>query len=241
MKRILPLLPILLWLAWMTSGCVMYPGIPGSGTIVSELREVSDFRAVSIGGAGTVRITQGDTESLEVKADDNLLPYLRTEVSGGRLKIWWERGNLRFSKTPVYTLEVKRLEELHLSGSLHAEMDRLSEETFEGRISGSGKIAFGELEAEEVRLRVSGSGDVAIGKGRADSLELGISGSGDVQAANFEARDVEVAISGSGNARVHASETLDARVSGSGSITYVGSPAVKSSVSGSGRVRSGQR
>jgi hypothetical protein len=241
MKRILLLSAALLALAGVTSGCVMYPGIPGSGTIVSETRSVEGFDAVSVGGSGTVYITQGDTESLQVQADDNLLPYLRTEVSGGELKIWWERGNLRFSKGPVYTLEVKKLERLELSGSLRAEIDRLKAENFEGRISGSGKIELGQLEAGKVRFRVSGSGDVAIREGRADSLNLGISGSGNARMPGFQAGDVEVSISGSGNAEVQVKNSLDADVSGSGNVTYIGSPKVNSSVSGSGRVRSAER
>jgi hypothetical protein len=241
MKRILVLLSVSLLLASITTGCVMYPGIPGSGTIASESRAVVGFDAVSVGGSGIIRITQGDQEGLEVQADDNLLPYLRTEVSGGHLKIWWDRGNLRFSKSPVYTLEVKQLEELNLSGSLHAEMDRLEAENFEGRISGSGKIALDRLEAGEVRLRVSGSGNLSIADGHADSLDVGISGSGNARMSNFQARKVEVSISGSGNAELRALERLDAHVSGSGNVTYYGTPTVNSSVSGSGRVRHGDR
>jgi hypothetical protein len=241
MKRKLILHLVAIMVATITSGCVVYPGISGSGTIISESREVTDFDAVSIGGSGTLQITQGERESLEVKVDDNLLPYLRTEVSGGELKIWWDRGNLHFSQQPVYLLEVKQLEKLHLSGSLHAEMDRLSAEEFEGRISGSGKIELGHLEAREVRLRVSGSGDLALDGGRADSLEVGISGSGNAQMSEFRAGEVDLSISGSGNAEVQAVERLHASVSGSGNVTYYGTPAVDSSVSGSGKVRQGQR
>jgi hypothetical protein len=241
MKPIFRLLPVLLLVASITSGCVMYPGIPGSGTIVSETRAVEGFKSVSVGGSGTLRITQGDTESLEVEADDNLLPYLRTEVSGGELKIWWERGNLRFTKSPVYTLGVRRLERVHLSGSLQAQMDRLTTEKFAGHISGSGKIELGQLEAGEVKMRISGSGELSIEQGRGDSLDVGISGSGNARMAGFEVKDVEVSISGSGNAEIHAVNSLDASVSGSGNVTYVGSPKVNSSVSGSGRVRSKQK
>ena len=208
---------------------------------MSESREVSGFRAVSIGGAGKVHITQGATEALQVEADDNLLPYLRTEVKGGELRIDWKSGNLRFSKPPVYTLEVKDLEALHLSGSLHAEMNQLSAENFEGRISGSGKIDLGQLEAREVRFSVSGSGDLAIADGHADSLDIGISGSGHAQMAEFEVKEAEVSISGSGNAELQVVDRLDAHVSGSGDVTYHGSPTVNSSVSGSGRVRRADR
>jgi hypothetical protein len=219
----------------------MYPGIAGNGTIASESRSVTGFNAVSVGGSGTIRITQGNQEGLEVQADENLLPYLRTEVSGGHLKIWWDHRNLRFSKAPTYTLEVKQLEELNLSGSLRAEINQLNTEDFDGRISGSGKIEFGRLEASKVQLRVSGSGDLRIADGQANSLEVRISGSGNARMSKFQAQQVEVSISGSGNAEVWARERLEAHVSGSGNVTYYGSPTVNSSVSGSGRVRQGQQ
>lgn len=235
------LLALTLLMTVLTSGCVMYPGISGSGTLVTETRAVNDFDAVSVGGAGQIRITQGDTESLEVTADDNLLPFLRTEVVQGELKIWWDRNNMRFSKGPVYVLGVKNLEKLRLSGSLRAEMDRLTTESFDGRISGSGKIELGHLETQKVQMHVSGSGDLLIGDGRADTMEISISGSGHARMPEFEVDAVEISISGSGNAEVHAKKSLDARVSGSGNVTYLGSPQVHSSVSGSGRVRSGAR
>ncbi len=241
MKRLMGLLPALLALAWINSGCVMYPAIPGSGNIISESREVSGFHAVSFGGAGSVRITQGATESLRVEADDNLLPYLRTEVSGGELRVDWKQGNLRFTKPPVYTLEVKELDALHLSGSLHAKMDRLNTERFESRISGSGKIVLGTLTAREVSFQVSGSGDLDIAGGQADSLDIGISGSGNAQLSGFEVKEAKVSISGSGNAELQVAGQLDARVSGSGDVTYYGSPTVNSSISGSGRVHRGER
>jgi hypothetical protein len=239
MKRELMVSLAAVAVAALTSGCVVYPAISGSGVIVSETRAVADFDAVSVGGSGILRISQGDRESLEVRVDDNMLPYLRTEVSGGELKIWWERGNLRFSKRPEFILEVKQLEDLSLSGSLHAEMERLSAGEFAAQISGSGKIHLGELEAREVRFRVSGSGDILIDGGRAESLEVRISGSGNARMQSFQANDVELSISGSGNAEVQALERLDASVSGSGNVTYFGSPAVNSSVSGSGRIRKG--
>lgn len=219
------------------AGCSLPPTISGNGVIVSESRAASNFNAVSISGAGRAVITQGDVESLEIEADENLLPYIQSEVHGGELRIWTRRGNLRFSKPPVYTLAIRGLDRLRLSGSLRAEFDRLESERFNGGVSGSGSITFGSLEAQSVDLGISGSGSIAIAEGSAESLDLNVSGSGDLRAPDFRAENVAVSISGSGNARVWAVDSLDAHVSGSGDIQYKGTPRVSSSVSGSGRIR----
>ncbi len=60
-------------------------GVQGSGKIITQDRSVSGFSRVELGGSGQVTITQGDQERLTVEADDNILPYIRTDVSGTTL------------------------------------------------------------------------------------------------------------------------------------------------------------
>jgi len=123
----------------MATGCLIGPTIRGNGEIRSETRDVSGFEAISVSGSGKAIITQGDREGLEIRADENLLPHLVTEVRGGELRIGW-RGNLRFTEAPVFRIEVKALERLELSGSLSAEVDRLETARLEAGISGSGAV-----------------------------------------------------------------------------------------------------
>jgi len=237
MKKTILLSAIAVCVSLGISGCSLPPAISGNGVLVTESRSASDFHAVSIGGSGRALITQGDTESLTIQADENLLPYIQSEVRNGELRIWTKRGNLRFSQAPVYTLEVRELDRLQLSGSLHAEIDALKTDRLKGGVSGSGTITFGSLEAQSVTVGISGSGTISIAEGTTESLGLSVSGSGNLRAAEFRAESVEVTISGSGDARVWATESLDARVSGSGDIRYMGTPQVSSSISGSGKVR----
>jgi len=56
--------------------------IHGSGNIIDENRDVNNFYGLSILGSGRVIMEQGTEESLRIEADDNLLPYLETEVNG---------------------------------------------------------------------------------------------------------------------------------------------------------------
>ena len=54
--------------------------VEGSGNVITVTRNVADFEAVSLSGFGELNITQGDAVSLNVRTDDNIMPYVKTEV-----------------------------------------------------------------------------------------------------------------------------------------------------------------
>ena len=72
--------------------------IKGSGNVITESREVSGFNGVSHTGIGRVTITQGDTESLTIQADDNLMEYITSEVKNDTLELGFDE-NVRFDST----------------------------------------------------------------------------------------------------------------------------------------------
>src|SRR5262245_33803264 len=97
---------------WMVAGCNFdinfNNGIQGSGKRVSEPRNVSGFREVVLKGSGNLNIEVTGTESLTIEADDNLLPYLTSDVSGNRLTLGTkDNTNVSPSKEITYTLTVK--------------------------------------------------------------------------------------------------------------------------------------
>jgi hypothetical protein len=69
------------------------PGERGSGNDVTETRKVSDFDTVNVSYPAQVLIRQGSAESLQIEAEDNLLPNLKTEVKNGTLEIFYRREN----------------------------------------------------------------------------------------------------------------------------------------------------
>jgi len=196
----------------------MFTGIAGSGKIVTEPRTVSDFSAVSLSGSGRMIVEQTGTESLTVTTDDNLLPYIRTEVHGSTLELGTKdpMTNLNPTEDIVFRLTVKKLDDLRISGSGQADVKGLTE--------------------NQLQVRISGSGDMT-GQGAVDDLDLRISGSGSYSGTNLKSRHATVGVSGSGSVVVNASDTLNASVSGSGSVEYVGDPQVTRNVSGSGSVQ----
>jgi hypothetical protein len=199
------------------SGACVFGSVSGSGTVVTEPRTVSGVSAVSLSGSGKLIIEQTGVESLTVTTDDNLLPYIRTEMRGKRLEIGSTDSmtNLRPTRDVVFKLAVKSLEGLDVSGS--------------GRVDARG------LNPDRLTVEISGSGEV-LSQGAYNDLNLAISGSGSYQGDQMTGRRANVRISGSGSAVIAASERLNADVSGSGSVEYIGDPHVTQRVSGSGSV-----
>ncbi|GAB4464532.1 MAG: hypothetical protein OHK0029_34550 [Armatimonadaceae bacterium] len=86
----------------------------GSGKVVTDTRSVGDFSAVDASGVGSVLIAQGDRDSLTIEADDNVLPYISTEVKNGVLHLGFnERLSLR-DVTIRYRLTVRKLDQVSL-------------------------------------------------------------------------------------------------------------------------------
>jgi hypothetical protein len=224
----------------LLAACVTWSGgsaVKGSGKVVSEVRNVSGFERVSVSGSGLLSIVQGDQESLTIEADDNLLPLIKSYVAGGTLRIGPENVNLNPSRQIHYSLQLKSLKELELSGSLEAEAPSLQTDHLLVSISGSGKVQLPRLTANDLEVRVSGAGDIQIG-GKVTHQTIDISGSGNYRAGECESQSTVIHVSGSGDATVWAQQSVEAHVSGSGDVGYYGSPQVSTHVSGAGSVHS---
>jgi hypothetical protein len=55
-------------------------GVRGSGNVVEETREVSGVSGVELATLGTLHVEIGESESLRIEAEDNLLEYIETDV-----------------------------------------------------------------------------------------------------------------------------------------------------------------
>jgi len=83
---------------------------------------------------------------------------------------------------------------------------------------------------------INGSGNIII-NGTAKDLEIKINGSGDFRGVALSAFTSDIEINGSGKARVNVKDNLNADLKGSGSVYYLGSPKIKTNISGSGEVK----
>ncbi|MCP4541983.1 MAG: DUF2807 domain-containing protein [Chloroflexi bacterium] len=223
-------------LACQVSG-VGFTGVRGSGNVVEETRDVNGFTGVALAGSGELTIEVGETESLRIEAEDNLMEYLETEVRGGVLEIGVEDNvDLRPRRPIQFYLTVKELDTIVLSGSGDVIAPDLEAERFTTTISGSGRVRMDKLDADTLDVTLSGSGDMDIADGQVTGQNINVSGSGRYTARNLESERAKVLLVGSGKATVRVSDHLRAIITGSGDVDYLGSPTVELSVTGSGDV-----
>lgn len=209
--------------ALLVAGCRMpsmggsEPAIKGSGKVIHETRKVAGFTAVSLRGSGRLLIEETGTESLTITAEDNLLPYLTSEVRDTQLILGAkDNANLQPTGEIVYKLTVKHLEEIEVAGS--------------GAVEAKG------IHTNRLKATIGGSGDLTV-DGKAEHQEITLAGSGNYRADNLKSDTVKIDIAGSGNAALAVHDKLDANILGSGSVEYIGDPAVTQNVLGSGTVR----
>jgi hypothetical protein len=178
------------------------PVVTGSGRIVSQPRGVSDFRTIETNGAADIHVRLGLRPSLVVSADDNLLPYMRTEVRDGVLHVG-SVGSFRTRTTPQIYVTVP---------DLTSALTR-----------GSGDIDIAGVNNRELELVSQGSGNIRA-DGRTGRLVAKVQGSGDAELRGIEAASADVGVYGSGDAWVGTNGALIARSYGSGDVHVVGNP-----------------
>lgn len=215
------LLFLILLAGFITTACtISIPSsnvITGSGVEASETRQVTGFSEVELAGSGDVYVTFGDTESVVVETDENLLPYIVTEVRSGKLVI-----RTKDNANVVTNLGIRiTITMISLDGFT---------------LSGSGNVTINGVQADKLSLSIPGSGNITA-SGSAQTLNIKLNGSGNIRCQELMAEDVTATISGSGNIEVYASQSLDASIRGSGMISYAGNPAaVDKDISGSGSI-----
>lgn len=201
-----------------------------------EVRDLSSFQSIALSFSGNVILTQGQTQKVEIEAEQEFLKDVITEVRGEELiirtedRMWRNMGQVKIYITmPVISaLKVTGSGSITASNNLAVDKLRLD-------VSGSGSVKIDRLKAQQIENKISGSGSIKISGENASSLSASISGSGKLDAFSLAAGSVTVNISGSGNANVQATETLDTRISGSGSVNYKGHPRVNANATGSGK------
>jgi hypothetical protein len=210
--------------------------VVGSGNVVAETRRVGSFDELELATVGTVVLTQGSETALTVEGEDNIVSEVRTDVRGNRLTLDFKPGSYRLTRPLTFYVTVTDVSLLRLSGSGTLEAVELRADRLELDVSGSGGATIDRLTAPTFAVKVAGSGAVAVA-GEVSRQEVSLTGAGQYRAESLESRVARLGVTGSGAARVHATETLDVTISGSGSVEYSGSPQVRQSVTGAGRLR----
>ncbi|HEY31798.1 MAG TPA: DUF2807 domain-containing protein [Dehalococcoidia bacterium] len=238
MKRMITLAVVVVITAGLLTGCTI---VTGSGILVTEDMDFSDFTRVEVGHAFEVEIVQSDQYSVSITADDNLFEYIRVSQQGSTLKIGVRPTVMFRSATYRAEITMPQLCSLELSGATEGTVSGFeSVEDLDIEVSGAssldiedmvaGDMAFdisgastvvGEVTAGDTRFDISGASTVRL-RGSADDIVLDLSGASHVEMVEFPVNSADVDFSGASSGTVHVDGRLDVELSGASSLTYLG-------------------
>lgn len=209
--------------------------INGSGHAQTETRKPGSFSKLDIEGGYKIVLKQDSSESITITADDNLLKYIHTNISGGRLKIY-SRKNFCAKGTMLLTIGVKHLDQLSAEGGIEINGDgKLNVQDLKMSFAGATKTTL-DLSAANVYVKGSGSTELHI-SGQATSARIGLTGSGDVKAFDFVVGDYNVESTGAGDFEINVLHALKVNTTGASSVKYKGNPStIQNDKSGSSSV-----
>ena len=233
MKRVIALV----FLALLLISCSKNQVVVGSNNIITQEKQLSAYDRIEVLGSYDVIFTDGEVGKIKIKAPDNILPLIQTEVSDGLLRI--DTGKNRYKlKEPIiiYVPVDSRLKQVVIKGSADIYTEKnLETKALEVDVYGSGDVRL-QVDASSLALKIDGSGDIRVG-GKTDNLSININGSGDVEVPNLKAEKAVININGSGGVSAYVTENVDISIAGSGDVTIKGNPKkVKRIINGSGRV-----
>ena len=191
----------------MLTGCSSQPVSPsalqGSGAIRTEVRSVPDFTRLEVRAGIKLELAIGTPATVELTAQDNLLPISTTSVADGMLTVDASRS---YSSTDGITVKVT--------------MPALTELAMLGGASGSA------VGVNEIALRIrTDSGAILALSGAADSLDLTAKGGGRLDFAAFTAKDATVDLAGGVKVTLGVSGSVKGSAVGGVALVLHGHPA----------------
>jgi len=174
----------------------------GSGNIVSEKRSISGFSSVDVSSAFVVEIAAGKEFSVEVQADDNILPLIKTDVNGGTLHIETEKS-VSTKNEMIVRITAPEIEKIESSGV--------------AKINASG------LTGKSLAISTSGASKIVVA-GESAELSIDVSGASNVDAEKLNAVNAHIETSGASKVYVNVTGELHAQATGASRIVYSGEP-----------------
>ena len=207
MKKIILIICLLLGTTAMFAGGGT---LKGSGRIVTETREAKSFNSIKVSNMIHVTIGNNTDGKIVVKADDNVMPYVKTRFEGLNLVIKIESPyqSLRNINVDVQLPYSKNIRNLDAHGAAVI-------------------LAESPIESYELDIDASGAGKVKLSNVKVTKMEVNLSGASELVIPNLSAKECEVDLSGASKASLAGLDSFkfDGDISGASNLTVKGASA----------------
>lgn len=212
-------------------------GVRGNGDVTTETRTVhQSFTTIKATEGLDVYLTQGDSESITVEADENLHELILTDIEEGVLKIHTKEniGNASAKKVHVTFKDISSI--ISTSGSDVYSKNTMTVETLNLK-STSGSDMKLDVNTSVLYCNATSGSDMRL-SGKTTKLIAEATSGSDIKAADLIAESSEVKATSGADITVNTSKELTAKATSGGDVKYYGNPEkVNKSDSSSGSIK----
>lgn len=181
--------------------------VKGNGTVVSDNRPIGSFETLTVNGDIIVTLSSNQPKpSLEIRVDQNLLPYITTQYTNN-------------------TLDISVKSNYHLQPSSPIQVVINTPDLRMVNLSGGVTFVASNLRGDDFGLSVKGAGTTVL-KGQEKTVNFTVDGPAHVNAAELLADNVQVKMLGLPQLTVNTSKKLGVYIKGRGQLTFIGEPTV---------------
>lgn len=208
---------------FFSSSCIFTgPSLKGNGNVMEETRKTGDFDEIRVTRGMNVYVTQGENTKVVVKADENLLDAIETNMEGSALKVT-ANSNIRKATELKVMVTVPDLNVVKTT----AGSNLFSENTFETdniELSASaGSNLKMSVNTENIEVSASAGSNIKLA-GTTKSVTGRASAGSNVKAQELVAENCNVKVSSGANFWITVNNDFTGRASSGGNVFYYGNP-----------------
>ncbi len=200
----------------------------------------SGFTKVSVSTAISLYLTQGNSTSVKVEADEEIIDQITTKVNEGKLVIKFDGSSNKKNRNNTGPMKVyvtmPSVEEISASAacSINLETPLTSTGEIDVKLSAACSMSKANITAKKVEVDINGASSMKNGIITADELDVEVSGA---SSASFDVKVTDLSVEASGASSVKlngAAKMVEAEASGTSSIKAQDFKCEKSDVKSTG-------
>ena len=217
-------------------GIDIFNGVEGNRNIVTtERTPQADFSGIKVSTGIDLFISQGNTNTITVKADENLHDLIITEVKEGVLKIYTDKNIWKSKARKVY-VTIEKLSFLKATSGSDVKSETIIK-TNEISISATSGAAIEiDVEAESVATSTTSGSDIKITGTTINHASNATSGSS-IDAYDLKSDNAIAKATSGASINIYASKKMEGKATSGADIDFKGNPAtINKDVSSGGSI-----
>lgn len=216
--------------------------VKGSGYILTQQRETPIYNSIEINGTFSVFISPDELRQVVVEADNNLFPYIKTEVKNDTLRIYVEDSVYikKYAAMNIF-LSVPHISKIRATSG--ARLDG-SPHIWKNTQTDIEAIDNAEVKWHTVTqiLNVTGRDEANIKlKGNTGLLNIVLEQKSELDASELKAQEAEIDISNQSKAVIEVSDKIKYSLSQKSKLKYIGAPNISKAQVSSGSQITGKK